>query len=526
MPRSSEARAARLEVRGLAVDYGRERVVDGVDLAVGGDDARVVALLGPSGCGKSTLLRALAGIEPVAAGTVRFDGADLAGLPPHRRGFGLVFQDGQLFPHRTVAGNIAYGLRGPLGRPRGTRAERADRVEELLALVGLEGLGGRRAGELSGGQAQRVALARALAPRPRLLLLDEPLSSLDRELRDRLAVDIGRILRTTGTPALVVTHDHGEAATLAGRIAVMRAGRIVQEAPPRTLWRYPRDDETARFLGYPVLVDGEARGGTARCALGAVPVVHPDGPVRLGLRAESLQAHALRDGDARAGAEAGGPDAGGPPVEACVQAVTALPSRTLVSVRLGAPGGAAADGAGGTAADGAGGAAADVPGDVTATYVSEGAPRPGDRVRLRPVPGLVAVVTGASVREVAAGAIVRDDGRVLLARRTYPPELAGRWELPGGKVEPGETGPEGLRRELAEELGVEVCVGPRLAGEAALGGTLVLRAYRARLVAGEPEAREHGALRWADVDELGELPLVDNDRVWVDELRALLAALR
>ncbi|NUT52208.1 MAG: ATP-binding cassette domain-containing protein, partial [Saccharothrix sp.] len=186
-----------LLVEGLTVRYGSTTAVSAVDLSIA--DGEVVALLGPSGCGKSTLLRAVAGLEPPGAGAVSWDGADLAGTPVHRRGFGLVFQDGQLFPHRDVAGNVAFGL-----RVRGVpRAARDDRVAELLDLVGLAGYGGRRVTALSGGEQQRVALARALAPRPRLLLLDEPLSALDRALREQLAVDLARLLRATGTTALV-----------------------------------------------------------------------------------------------------------------------------------------------------------------------------------------------------------------------------------------------------------------------------------------------------------------------------------
>ncbi|MFI9818487.1 ABC transporter ATP-binding protein [Saccharothrix variisporea] len=232
-----------LRLDGITVRYGSLAAVSDVDLAVG--DGEVVALLGPSGCGKSTLLRTVAGLEPPASGRVTWDGADLAGVPVHRRGFGLVFQDGQLFPHRDVAGNVAFGLR----MHRVDREARRKRVDELLELVGLAGYQRRRVTELSGGEQQRVALARALAPRPRLVLLDEPLSALDRALREQLAVDLARLLREAGATALVVTHDHDEAFTLADRVAVMRAGRIVQVGEPAAVWRSPADVETARFLG-------------------------------------------------------------------------------------------------------------------------------------------------------------------------------------------------------------------------------------------------------------------------------------
>src|SRR5690606_36159140 len=206
---------AGLEVRDVTVRYGGTTAVDGASLAVA--PGEVVALLGPSGCGKSSLLRAVAGLEPLAGGRVAYDGADLAGVPVHRRRFGLMFQDGQLFPHRDVGRNVAYGLETqPLNR-----AERDARVAELLDLVGLAGYERRPVPTLSGGEQQRVALARALAPSPRLLLLDEPLSALDRQLRERLATEVRSVLVETGTTAVFVTHDHAEAAVVADRVAVM-----------------------------------------------------------------------------------------------------------------------------------------------------------------------------------------------------------------------------------------------------------------------------------------------------------------
>ncbi|MGM1064733.1 ABC transporter ATP-binding protein [Saccharothrix sp. Mg75] len=267
-----------LRVAGLTVRYGDVTAVSGVDLDVA--DGEVVALLGPSGCGKSTLLRTVAGLEPPSGGTVSWDGADLAGTPVHRRGFGLVFQDGQLFPHRDVAGNVGFGLR-VRGVARGARDER---VDALLELVGLAGYRRRRVTELSGGEQQRVALARALAPRPRLLLLDEPLSALDRALREQLAVDLARLLREAGATALVVTHDHDEAFTLADRVAVMRAGRITQVGAPAEVWRHPADVDTARFLGCGKVLDpGAARelvGVDARVGLRSTALrVTPDGPL-------------------------------------------------------------------------------------------------------------------------------------------------------------------------------------------------------------------------------------------------------
>jgi len=271
-----------LAVTALTVRYRGMTAVSEVDLQVA--DGEVLALLGPSGCGKSTLLRAVAGLEPAAAGTVRWDDTDLADVPVHRRGFGLVFQDGQLFPHRDVAGNVAFGLR------MRRLPDRAARVTELLAMVGLAGYERRKVTELSGGEQQRVALARALAPRPRLLLLDEPLSALDRALREQLAMDLAGVLRVAGATALVVTHDHDEAFTLADRVAVMRAGRIVQVGPPEQVWRRPADADTAHFLGCGLTLPATVRDGVATCELGAVPLPWaPSGDITLGLRPNALR---------------------------------------------------------------------------------------------------------------------------------------------------------------------------------------------------------------------------------------------
>jgi len=240
-----------LDVRDLTVRFGATTAVDHVDLAV--PSGSVVAVLGPSGCGKSTLLRAVAGLEDPATGTVAFDGQDLAGVPTHRRGFALMFQDGQLFPQLSVGRNVAY----PLRLRRTPRAATAARVAELLELVGLSGFADRLPTTLSGGERQRVALARALAAAPRLLLLDEPLSALDAGLRQRLAEDLRRILVESGTTSLMVTHDHEEAFAVADDLAVMRAGRIVQSGPIAEVWRAPADPETALFLGYARVVPEE-----------------------------------------------------------------------------------------------------------------------------------------------------------------------------------------------------------------------------------------------------------------------------
>jgi thiamine transport system ATP-binding protein len=231
-----------------------------VDASLRLEDGQVLAVLGPSGSGKSTLLRAIAGLEPVTSGRVSWDGSDLDGVPTHKRGFALMFQDGQLFGHLTVARNVGYALR--LRRTPNAAA----RVRELLALVGLEGYEERLPATLSGGERQRVALARSLAVQPRLLLLDEPLSALDAGLRERLANDLRDILREAGTTALMVTHDQEEAFTVADRLAVMRGGRIVQQGDIAAVWRAPADAETALFLGYARVLEGAAGGVLLRAA--------------------------------------------------------------------------------------------------------------------------------------------------------------------------------------------------------------------------------------------------------------------
>ncbi|WP_281965259.1 ABC transporter ATP-binding protein [Serinicoccus marinus] len=241
-----------LELTDLTVTFPGATAVDHVSLQVARGD--VLAVLGPSGCGKSTLLRAVAGLERPSAGTIRWRGADLSGVPTHERGFALMFQDGQLFAQASVGDNIGYPLRlrGP------GRGARAARVAELLDLVGLPGYADRRPATLSGGEQQRVALARSLAADPELLLLDEPLSSLDRALRDRLAGDLREILVSTGTTAILVTHDHDEAFSVADRMAVMLQGRIAQEGASTEVWHTPASREVAAFIGYDTILEGPA----------------------------------------------------------------------------------------------------------------------------------------------------------------------------------------------------------------------------------------------------------------------------
>lgn len=240
-----------LRIEDIAVRFGTQAALDGVTLELA--EGEVVAVLGPSGSGKSTLLRVVAGLQRPDHGRILLDGRDLASVPPHRRGIGMVFQDHALFHHRDVAGNVAFGP-----RMRGDPPDSIERrVRELLDLVGLPGFDNRSLATLSGGELQRVALARALAPEPRVLLLDEPLGSLDRRLRDRLLADLERLFAELEVTALYVTHDQAEAFALGDRVSVLRDGRIAQTATPDALWARPADEDIARFLGQSVR-DGAA----------------------------------------------------------------------------------------------------------------------------------------------------------------------------------------------------------------------------------------------------------------------------
>lgn len=229
-----------LEVRGLAKRFGSVVAVEDFSLAV--PVGEILALLGPSGCGKTTVLRIVAGLERPDAGRVFLAGRDATDWPPEKRGVGLVFQSYALFPHLSVGANVAYGLRF-------RRGERKRRVRELLELVGLAGYERRRPHQLSAGQQQRVALARALAPEPRVLLLDEPLSALDAALRKGLRAELRALLGKLRITALYVTHDQEEALALADRVAVMREGRLEQLAPPEELYAKPCTPFVASFLG-------------------------------------------------------------------------------------------------------------------------------------------------------------------------------------------------------------------------------------------------------------------------------------
>ncbi|MER7464554.1 ABC transporter ATP-binding protein [Streptomyces sp. NPDC097981] len=272
-----------LELAGVSVRFGERAVVDSVDLEVA--EQETVCVLGPSGSGKSTLLRVVAGLQPVSAGRVLLGGADQARVPVHRRGVGLMFQDHQLFPHRNVGGNVAFGLRMRAAGRSSSRSYEA-RVAELLELVGLPGSQGRSVSSLSGGEQQRVALARALAPSPRLLMLDEPLGQLDRGLRERLVVELRGLFSRLGTTVLAVTHDQGEAFALADRVVVMQEGRIAQAGTPLAVWQRPASEFVARFLGFENVVPATVSGGAAATAWGKVPVPtgSPEGEQRILIR--------------------------------------------------------------------------------------------------------------------------------------------------------------------------------------------------------------------------------------------------
>jgi len=231
--------------------------LDGIDLAV--HDGEFVTLLGPSGCGKTTLLRAIAGLEAIDAGAIMLEGRDLTRLPAHRRPVNTVFQSYALFPHMTVARNVGYAME-VRGLPR---AEREAQVADALAKVGLEGMATRKPSQLSGGQQQRVALARAIVAKPRLLLLDEPLSALDRNLRQAMQIELKDLQHRLGITFVFVTHDQDEALTMSDRIVVMRSGRVVQAGTPREIFRRPATRFVAEFIGETNLLSGTVEGGAA-----------------------------------------------------------------------------------------------------------------------------------------------------------------------------------------------------------------------------------------------------------------------
>jgi len=287
------ARRSVVEVSGLTKRFGDVVAVDGVDLDV--RTGELLALLGPSGCGKTTMLRLIAGFERPDAGRVVLAGEEVASpsrfVAPERRRIGVVFQDYALFPHLTVAENVAYGV-----RDRGARRER---VAHMLSLVGLADKGARRPHELSGGEQQRVAIARALAPDPAIVLLDEPFSNLDAALRGRVRDEVRDILDAAGATAVFVTHDQEEALSLAARVAVMSAGRVLQVGMPSELYADPAERFVASFVGDADLLPGDSDGHRVVTAVGAVRARRPvePGPVDVVVRPENVRLRLDGSGD-------------------------------------------------------------------------------------------------------------------------------------------------------------------------------------------------------------------------------------
>ena len=259
-----------LEIKNLSVSFGGEEILNDVNLSV--EQKELIAVLGSSGAGKSTLLRLIAGFEAPSAGEIWLSGKKVSSADtltaPERRGIGIVPQDAALFPHLTVSGNIEFGLRG-LGK-----AEKQSRVLELLKLVRMEEFADRTPDQLSGGQAQRVALARALANKPALVLLDEPFSALDAELREVLRLEVKAALKAEGATAILVTHDQEEALSLADRVAIMRSGTIIQVGTPTEIYNAPADLGIATFLGDSVLINGEVVDGKVHTSLGKLTALN------------------------------------------------------------------------------------------------------------------------------------------------------------------------------------------------------------------------------------------------------------
>ena len=320
-----------IELRDVHKHYGDYHALRGITLDIA--EGEFFSLLGPSGCGKTTLLRTIAGFEDLSAGTLKIDGQSMEGVPPNRRPTNMVFQSYAIFPHLTVAQNVGFGLR----RDPRSKAEKAQAVEEALAMVGLAGYGGRAAHALSGGQRQRVALARALILRPRVLLLDEPLSALDKKLREQMQDELRRLQRQVGITFILVTHDQEEALIMSDRIAVMFEGQIAQLATPQELYRRPVTRRVGEFIGVmnvlPCRVETAGEGEIRAEVAGLGPVVlAPEqcpGGISPGAAAAGIRPEAMSVLEPDAGGATGAHS-----VAATVAEVTYFGDMTYYDVRL------------------------------------------------------------------------------------------------------------------------------------------------------------------------------------------------
>jgi ABC-type Fe3+/spermidine/putrescine transport system ATPase subunit len=280
-----------LQISHLCKTFDAKLILDDVSLDI--EAGEIVCLLGPSGCGKTTLLRLIAGLETADSGTITCDGQDVQNVPVHQRHFGLMFQDFALFPHKNVWDNVIFGLR----MQHLSDQQLQQLGHEALDMVGLNGFEQRNVHQLSGGERQRVALARSLAPQPKLLMLDEPLGALDRQLREELMIELRRILQAAHLTSIYVTHDQQEAFAVADRVAVLNAGRLEQIATPANLYAQPSSEFVARFLGMPNLIGGTVLSVAAQVAVVSTPIgllhvttdrsLQPDQPVTLLIRSES-----------------------------------------------------------------------------------------------------------------------------------------------------------------------------------------------------------------------------------------------
>lgn len=362
---------AELRCERISASYGKGAVLTGVDLVV--SDGTMTAVLGASGSGKTTLLRVIMGFIAQQEGTITVGGTVVAGadrihLPPEKRSIGYVAQEGALYPHLSVAENASFGL---------SRRERkrSARIGEVLDLVGLSAAyAARRPHELSGGEQRRVALARALAPRPPLVLLDEPFSGLDAGLRAETREAVLHALAAQGTTAVLVTHDQAEALSMGREVAVLQAGRLVQTAPPAALYRTPIDLDVARFVGEAVVLPGHASEGVVNCALGEIPLIDPqiEGPVQTMIRPEQIRILS-------AGPAPNGTTPTGRWASAVAIASTFYGPDTVVRLRL--------NGANGT---------------ISSRTLGHDAPQPGERVELEVAGPVMAYPTAGSPRDRAA----------------------------------------------------------------------------------------------------------------------------